>query len=207
VAVVASRVEEEWSSGLVIFDTSNGGVVMLTGLPALEQTDWSRLFHAYGRATDTPDHLRAPLSKAALAPCLATDPAAIAELIKALEGAANIDSWFVELPPQFSSRPRFAAVRRLVELVTEFERLARAAEAVISITPKYCADFDWGPLLAAAFRDGSGLAITEAQRRFLGALVKKAKLWDPKYGNTYKWFKRAGLAYDRSICARQVSDS
>ncbi|RKG68317.1 hypothetical protein D7V80_13000 [Corallococcus sp. CA054B] len=32
---------------------------MLTGLSALEATDWSRLLHAYGRATDAPGHLRA----------------------------------------------------------------------------------------------------------------------------------------------------
>ncbi|WP_223637985.1 hypothetical protein [Corallococcus sp. EGB] len=32
---------------------------MLTGLSALETTDWSRLLHAYGRATDAPGHLRA----------------------------------------------------------------------------------------------------------------------------------------------------
>jgi hypothetical protein len=35
---------------------------MLTGLPALEATNWSELHHAYGRATDTPDHLRALLN-------------------------------------------------------------------------------------------------------------------------------------------------
>jgi hypothetical protein len=38
-----------------------GGVPMLTGLAALVNTDWSRLHHAYGRATDTPGHLRALL--------------------------------------------------------------------------------------------------------------------------------------------------
>ncbi|AFE07186.1 hypothetical protein COCOR_06872 [Corallococcus coralloides DSM 2259] len=32
---------------------------MRTGLSALEATDWSRLLHAYGRATDAPGHLRA----------------------------------------------------------------------------------------------------------------------------------------------------
>src|SRR5262249_46202787 len=37
------------------------GVPMLTGMAALEKTDWSRLHHAYGRATDTPDHLRSLL--------------------------------------------------------------------------------------------------------------------------------------------------
>src|SRR5688572_20203384 len=36
---------------------------MLTGLPALENTDWSRLHHAYGRATDTPGHLSALLNE------------------------------------------------------------------------------------------------------------------------------------------------
>ena len=34
---------------------------MLTGLMALEKTDWSKLHHAYGPATDTPGHLRALL--------------------------------------------------------------------------------------------------------------------------------------------------
>src|ERR1700746_331359 len=36
---------------------------MLTGLAALENPDWSRLPHAYGRATDTPGHLRALLEE------------------------------------------------------------------------------------------------------------------------------------------------
>lgn len=35
---------------------------MLRGLPVLKSTDWSKLRHAYGRATDTPGHLRALLS-------------------------------------------------------------------------------------------------------------------------------------------------
>jgi hypothetical protein len=35
--------------------------LMLTGIAALEHTYWSRLHHAYGRATDTPGHLRALL--------------------------------------------------------------------------------------------------------------------------------------------------
>jgi hypothetical protein len=46
---------------------SRARAAMLTGLSTLEQTDWTRLHHAYGRATDTPGHLRALLE---------TDPAA-----------------------------------------------------------------------------------------------------------------------------------
>jgi hypothetical protein len=46
-------------------------------------------------------------------------------------------------------------------------------------------------LLAAAFADRSGKIETEAQRRFLEALVEHAELWDPKLGNPLKWFIEA----------------
>ncbi len=141
---------------------------------------------------------------AALAPRLANDPAAVAELIRALENAANIDDWFVDRPPQFPMRPRFTVVARLVERVKEFERLVPAAEAVIRVTWNSGVDYDWGPLLVAAFPDGSGIVRTEAQRRFLRALVSKAELWDSTCGNAYKWFERAGLPYDRRLCAERV---
>ncbi len=48
---------------------------MLIGMPLLEATDWGKLGHAYGRATNTPDHIRA---------LLGTDKAAIAEAQKHL---------------------------------------------------------------------------------------------------------------------------
>jgi hypothetical protein len=141
---------------------------------------------------------------AALAPSLAADPAAVAELIRALENAASIDDWFVERPPQFPMRPRFTVVARLVERVKDFARLVTAAEAVICVSWDFGVDFDWGPLLVAAFPDGSGIVRTEAQQRFLRALVNKAELWDPACGNAYKWFKQAGLPYDRRLCAERI---
>lgn len=95
----------------------------------------------------------------------------------------------------------------MVERVKDFERLVAAAEAVVHITWKNCVDFDWGPLLVAAFPDGSGTATTETQRRFLRALVSKAELWDPTCGNAYKWFKQAGLPYDRRLCAERVGQA
>jgi hypothetical protein len=144
---------------------------------------------------------------AALAPRLAADPAAINELLGALEKpAGQIDSWFVEKPPQFAMRPRFPVVARLIQQVKDFDRLANAASAVVGVTAKSCVDFDWGPLLAAAFSDGTGIIKTEAQRRFLSALVKHSELWDPKFGNAFKWFKQAGLPYDRQVCARRVQE-
>jgi hypothetical protein len=144
---------------------------------------------------------------AALAPSLAADPAAIAELVGALENAESMDDWFIERPPQFSMRPRFTVVRRLVEQVKDFERLVVAAEAVVRITWKFGVDLDWGPLLVAAFPDGSGVVRTEAQRRFLRALVNNPGLWDPTCGNAYKWFKQAGLPYDRQLCAKRIGEA
>jgi hypothetical protein len=141
---------------------------------------------------------------AALAPGLAADPTTIAELIRALESAASIDDWFIDRPPQFPMRPRFTVIARLVERVKNFERLVPAAEAVMRVTWNFGVDFDWGPLLAAAFPEGSGIVKTEAQRRFLHALVSKADLWDPTCGNAYKWFKQAGLPYDRRLCAERI---
>jgi hypothetical protein len=142
---------------------------------------------------------------AAMAPSLADDPTALFELLGALEHhAGDIDQWFVATPPQFSMRPRFSVVARLVQQVPDFDWLANAAVAVAGIAGKHFVDFDWGPLLAKAFPDGNGLVTTDAQRRFLAALVDNAKLWDPKYGNPWKWFQKAGLTYDRAACAERV---
>jgi hypothetical protein len=142
---------------------------------------------------------------AALAPSLAANPAAINELINALEhSAGTIDDWFVEKPPQFPMPPRFRVVARLIEQVKDFDRLVNAGIAVVSVTTKLLVDLDWGPLLAAAFPDGSGTIKTKAQRRFLDALVKNTEPWDPTLGNAIKWFKRAGLPRDREACAKLV---
>jgi len=140
---------------------------------------------------------------AALAPSLATSPDAINELLNTLEHhAGQIDEWFVEKPPQFAMRPRFPVVTRLTQQVKNFDRLVNAAIAVVGVTAKFCVDFDWGPLLAAAFSDGSGKIKAESQRRFLRALVKNSELWDSTFGNAFKWFKQAGLPYDRKACAK-----
>lgn len=142
---------------------------------------------------------------AALAPSLSTHPAAIEELLKALEyHVATIDDWFIEKPPQFPLRPRFPVVARLIQQVKDFERIANAAIAVIGVTTKLCVDFDWGPLVAVAFPEGDGIVKTESQRRFLSALVRNTDLWDPKFGNPVKWFKKAGLPYDRQHCSKRV---
>jgi len=142
---------------------------------------------------------------AALAPGLAADAGAINELLNALEhNAEKIDDWFVEKPPQFPMMPRFCIVQRLVEQVKDFDRLVNSAIAVVGVTTKRCADFDWGPLLAAAFSDGSGIVKTESQRRFLRALLRNEQIWDSKFANSRRWFGRAGLPLDRGACARLI---
>ncbi|HWS90514.1 MAG TPA: hypothetical protein VN282_26335 [Pyrinomonadaceae bacterium] len=142
---------------------------------------------------------------AALTPGLAGNAAATLELLDALKHhAVDIDGWFTNTPPQFSLRPRFSVVARLVEQVKDFEMLADAAVAVLPVTTKYTVDYDWGPLLAAAFPDGSGVIKTEAQHRFLAALVDRKLLWDPKFWNARAWFEKAGLPYDRQACAELV---
>jgi len=144
---------------------------------------------------------------AALAPSLATNPVAIDELLNILEHhAGQIDEWFIEKPPQFPMRPRFPVVVRLVQQVKDFNRLVNAAIAVAGVTAKFCVDFDWGPLLTAAFSDGSGTIKVESQRRFLRALVKNSDLWDSTFGNAFKWFKQAGLPYDHNACAKIVEE-
>ena len=142
---------------------------------------------------------------AALAPAVSDDEGATAELLQALEKhAGEIDGWFHVRPPQFTSNPRFSVVSRVLERVHDFDRLANAATAVARITQKLCVDSDWGPLLAAAFPDGGGRVRTDAQRSYLRALVDRADLWDRKFGNPIKWFKQAGLPYDRAECAARL---
>jgi hypothetical protein len=138
---------------------------------------------------------------AALAPGLHDDPRAIEELIGALEKhAGEIDGWFVERPVPFDLKVRFYVVKHLVEQIQDFDRLTSAAIAVVRIARKQTVDFDWGPLLASAFPNGDGVVATKAQRDFLRALVANEWLWDPTFTNPIKWFKAAGLPYDREAC-------
>lgn len=143
---------------------------------------------------------------AALAPALAGNETATLELLDALERhAGEIDGWFKERPPQFDACVRFSVVAALVARVKSFDRLAGAAVAVASVTGKYSVDSEWGPLLVAAFADGTGQVRTAAQRQYLSALVANGELWDKRFGNAGRWFRQAGLPYDRESC-RKLAD-
>jgi hypothetical protein len=140
---------------------------------------------------------------AALSPALAADERATAVLLAAARDAAQLDASFEPRPPQMARWPRCTVIRALLERVHDFERLADAAAAVAAVTNVSCVDFDWGPLLAAAFPRGDGVVRTAGQRRSLRALVDQPDLWDRKAGSPRRWFAEAGL----STSARRVGRS
>jgi hypothetical protein len=141
---------------------------------------------------------------AALAPALADDPAAIREILSALQDPVAVDHWFQLRLPQFSGSLRHALVDAAVARVDDFTVLLPAARAVAKVASKYTVNRDWGPLLRAAFPrafDDKG-QLTEPQREYLEALVANDELWDRRYSTAAYWFDRAGLPYDREDCAR-----
>lgn len=143
---------------------------------------------------------------AAMAKGQETNEAATRELIQALEHhAVQMDDWFKVRPPPFAMRPRFYVLKRLLERVKDFERLLPVAVTLARVTVKQCVDMEWGPLLAAAFPAGDGQVRTDAQRRFLSELVANARLWEPTFGNPEKWFRKAGLPYQRNACAERLT--
>ncbi|AGC43780.1 hypothetical protein MYSTI_02464 [Myxococcus stipitatus DSM 14675] len=170
---------------------------MRTGVSALESTDWPRLIHAYGRGLDTPGHLRALLAEDAKG----TVNPATAQVALVLAG---FNDGFPEKPPPLPMQPRFTVAQRLLERVPDFDTLAEAAVAVARTTKKAWVDFEWGLLLTRAFPTGDGTVTSEAQRRFLAALVDTAHLWDPRFGNPGTHFWQAGLPYERDACAKLV---
>ncbi|GAA3772020.1 HEAT repeat domain-containing protein [Plantactinospora mayteni] len=144
---------------------------------------------------------------AALAPALADDPAATAELLAALADPAATDGWFTHRPPQISTWIRFTLVAAAIARVDGPGRLLPAALAIAPIASRYTAQRDWGPLLHALFAGRDPGPLSPAQRRYLGALVDNEDLWDPSNGSVGLVFRDAGLPYDRDACRDLVGES
>ncbi|GAA1633612.1 hypothetical protein ACFQY4_16845 [Catellatospora bangladeshensis] len=141
---------------------------------------------------------------AALAPMLADDPAATAELLAALADPAATDTWFAHRPPQLRGRIRFALVQAVLERVHDADRLLPVALAIAPVASPYTVREDWGPLLRALFPAGTTGELSPVQRRYLGALVQNADLWVPGDGTVGLEMRDAGLPYDRDACRRLV---
>ncbi|MEN3613629.1 hypothetical protein AAH979_29285 [Plantactinospora sp. ZYX-F-223] len=143
---------------------------------------------------------------AALAPTLAHDPTATAEILAALADPAATDDWFTHRPPQLDTRIRFALVAAAIARVDDPDRLLPAALAIAPIASRYTVRHDWGPLLHALFAGRDPGPLSPAQRRYLGALVANEDLWDPRNGTVGLVFRDAGLPYDRDACGDLVRD-
>jgi hypothetical protein len=137
---------------------------------------------------------------AALAPALAGDPAATAELLAALADPAATERWFAAPPPQLRGHVRFSLIAAAVARVDDPERLLPAALAIAPLASPFGAGSDWGPLLRAIFGPRTGDELSGAQRAYLRALVANQSLWDPRNGGAGLVLRNAGLPHDREAC-------
>ncbi|KXK62320.1 hypothetical protein AWW66_08800 [Micromonospora rosaria] len=144
---------------------------------------------------------------AALAPALADDPVATTEILTALADPVATDDWFTQRPPQLHSRIRFALVDAAVARVDDPDRLLPAALALAPIVSPHTVRGDWGALLRALFAGRADDPLSPAQRRYLGALVDNADLWDARNGSVGLAFRDAGLPHDRAACRALVTGS
>ncbi|MEV6302988.1 hypothetical protein AB0M02_26470 [Actinoplanes sp. NPDC051861] len=142
---------------------------------------------------------------AALAPALADDPRATAELLAALADPSAIEGWFATRPPQFSMHVRFPLVHAAIARVDDPADLLPAALAIAPIAGVHTVRDDWGPLLHAFFPAGPGDALSPAQKHYLNALVANPDLWVPTNGTAGLVFRDAGLPYDREECRALAS--
>lgn len=145
---------------------------------------------------------------AALTRALDDDPAALEEIRLALRTPQVADSSFTENPPQLGGQMRFALIDALLRRTTTFDEVADAAVTVARMTNAYTVDSDWGPLLSRAFPDGLATdhSLSEAQRRFLTAIVDNDECWG-KVANPVIWFHRLGLPTTRGELRALATDS
>lgn len=161
---------------------------------ALVLGEWGRVPGAY---LDDEDAL--VRAAAALAPALDADPAALAEVRRALSDPAETERWPAARLPLLAGKARFALIRVLLRRTATFEEILPEALAVMGVANAYTVDSDWGPLLARAFAvpHEPGRALTVAQREFLTAIVDCDACWGG-VANPMSWFIQAGLPYNRA---------
>jgi hypothetical protein len=132
-------------------------------------------------------------------------------LIDALTRPREADGWFTDGLPLIEGRLRFSLLRELLAREVVFADLLPAALAVVEVASGYTADFDWGPLLQAAFPQVTYVpgvpppppaTLGDAQRALLQALVANESLWDPRNGNARLARMRIGLPNERSAVAK-----
>jgi len=145
---------------------------------------------------------------AALTPALDEDPAARAEVHRALEDPAAADSWFTQPLPQLDGKFRFALVTALLRRAATFEEILAPALAIARMTSAYTVDFDWGPLLAKAFPVSYSHQgrLSRAQHQFLAAIAANNQCWGA-IANPALWLRRAGLPASRDALLALLASS
>ncbi|MBE1495508.1 hypothetical protein H4696_002608 [Amycolatopsis lexingtonensis] len=168
--------------------------------PSEDRAQWVRQLGELGADTEPyladPDHdVRVC---AALAPRAAADATATSVLIAALADAA--DHGVADAAPYTLSELIAVVLAR----VDDFALIAAPAGTIVRHADWTGFDTTWGPLLLAAFStpydEQAGLSAT--QRDVLAAAVANARLWDSRIGNSLLVFRKAGLPFDRTACAR-----
>ncbi len=141
---------------------------------------------------------------AALTPVLDGDPLALAEVRRALADWDLADWQVGEYLPQFPEHPRTALLDALLRRTTTVD--AADAEALARATHRVAAQREWQPLLDRLFAEGyrPGAALSEAQRRFLKALVDNDNCWVPP-DTKADCLVRAGLPDDRAALRALVA--
>jgi hypothetical protein len=137
---------------------------------------------------------------AALSPGLRDDPDAQAILLDALARPEELDALFPDGLPQLSGYPRFTVIATVCDRVPDREAALPALLAALRLASNWTVDVDRAPMLRYFFPPPAqgGTVLSRPQRAFLGALVQRDDLWDPKNGNAMGAFKQVGLPYSRA---------
>lgn len=123
------------------------------------------------------------------------DPAALDEVRSALRDPVAADDLLDEQPPQLETRLRFL-VEALLRRTTTFDEVADIAVVIAGVTSENAVRDEWGPLLERAFPEGLTGEMSEAQHRYLAALVANDRCWGNN-GDRSTLFEKIGLPTGR----------
>jgi hypothetical protein len=138
---------------------------------------------------------------AALSASVADDPRYLREILATLDQLPD-PGWWRPTACLFIQGPwHWALIDAAVARARSFDQLLPVALAMAPYATPEFVEFDWGPLLRAAFPTppAPGAPLPEAQRRYLRALAGKDSLWhnNTVIGKGKSYLRELGLPTDR----------
>jgi hypothetical protein len=138
---------------------------------------------------------------AALSASVADDPRSLREILAALDQLPD-PGWWRPTGYLFIQGPwPDALIDAAITRARSFDQLLPVALCVATYAHPDLVEFDWGPLLRAAFPTppAPGAPLPEAQRRYLAALADKDSLWhnNDMIGRGKFYLRELGLPTDR----------